>query len=372
MQEGETSNGMPAGKKRKKAEKSSCLVNGSAEENCSEKDHTREAKQKRRKRKHDGEIEKEQEKQDKDCIKEEKEKEKKRKRKNTDNVLNVGSCLGEKVTCKDDKVESKKKKKKKSLVDISNRDAISEDSNSDHNNDCKILTITNGSNKSEEQESSKSLVNDSSQSETSTVNWDTKLTITSGSNKGEEHDSHVDTRFSPEIEDQTPSRTNNRRVLHNAASSSSEPFAKFQKNSTPPAFVRKRLAKTPSTEPQQSKTSKLKVGDSFLFDMIDIINDSPQRLQSSWSASRIATCCQTQFSEHAEYLFGSCQAVRFVRFGRSLRIQDFQCWWHLEITILGAEQKDCCFLGQKCIIAGLSWPPSGAPYSYRKEKETCE
>ena len=288
LEEGDfvTSNGIPVGKKRKKAEEPSGLVNGSAEENSGEKDHTREAKQKRKKRKHDGEIKKEQDKQDKDCVKEKKEE--KKKRKNTDNVLNVGSCLGE-GTCKDDKVGSKKKKKKKkSLVDISNRDAISEDSNSDHINDCKMLTITNGSNKSEDQESSKSLVNDSSQVETSAVNGHTKLTTTNGSNKGEEHESHGDTRISPEIEDQTPSRTDNRKVLHKAASSSSEPFAKFQKNSTPPAFVRKCLAKTPSTEPQKSKTSKLKVGDSFLFDMIDIINDSPQRLQSSWSASRIA------------------------------------------------------------------------------------
>ena len=272
LEEGDvvTSNGIPVGKKRKKAEEPSGLVNGSAEENGGDKDHTREAKQKRKKRKHDGEIKKEQDKQDKDCVKEKKEE--KKKRKNTDNVLNVGSCLGEEVTCKDDKVGSKKKKKKKkSLVDISNRDAISEDSNSDHNNDCKMLTITNGSSKSEDQESSKSLVNDSSQVETSAVNGHTKLTTTNVSNNGEEHESHGDTRISPEIEDQTPSRTDNRKVLHKAASSSSEPFAKFQKNSTPPAFVRKCLAKTPSTEPQQSKTIKLKVGDIFLFDMIDIM-----------------------------------------------------------------------------------------------------
>ena len=249
MQEGETSNGIPVEKKTKKAEKSSGLVNGSTEENCGEKDHTREAKQKRKKRKHDGEIKKEQEKQDKDCIKEKKEK---RKRNNTEVVLNVGSCLGEEATCKEDEVESKKKKKKKSLVNISNTAIISEDSKSDHNDECKKLTITNGSNKSEEHESSKSLVNGSNQNEMSSVNGG-------------------DTRLSPKKEDRTPFRTPNRKVLHKAASSSSEPFAKFQKNSTPPAFVRKCLAKTPSTEPQQSKSSKLKVGDSFLFDMMDTI-----------------------------------------------------------------------------------------------------
>lgn len=236
VQEGETSNGIPVGKKRKKAEKSSRLVNGSTEENCDEKDHTREAKQKSKKSKHDNEIEKEQEKQDKDCIEEKKEK--KRKRKNTEHVLNAGSCLGEEVTCKEDKVESKKKKKKKSLVDFSNRAVISEDSNSDHNNDCKKLTITNGSNKNEEHQSSKSLVNGLSHRETSAVNGDSRLSL--------------------EIEDQTPSRTANRKVLHKAASSSSEPFAKFQKNSTPPAFVRRCLAKTPRTEPQQSRTENFR------------------------------------------------------------------------------------------------------------------
>lgn len=249
MQEGETSDGIPVGKKRETTEKSSDLVNGSTEENCSEKGHTREAKQKRKRRKHDGEIEKEEEKQGKDCIKEKKEG--KRKRKNSEDNLYVGSCLGERVTFEEDKSESKKKKKKmkKSLVDTSNGTVISENSNSDHKRDCKKLT--NGSNKSEEHESSESFVNGSSESEASAVNGDTRLSL--------------------EIEDQTSSRTVDRKVFRKAASSSSEPFAKFQKNSTPPAFVRKCLAKTSSTEPQKSKTSKLKVGDSFLFDMIDII-----------------------------------------------------------------------------------------------------
>jgi len=235
VQEGETSDGIPLGKKRETTEKSSDLVNGSTEENCSEKGHTREAKQKRKRRKH-GEIEKEEEKQGKDCIKEKKEE--KRKRKNSEDDLNVGSHLGERITFEEDKGESKKKKKKmkKSLVDTSNGTVISKNSNSDHKRDCKKLT--NGSDKSEEHESSKSLVNGSSESEASAVNGDTRL--------------------SPEIEDQTSSRTVDRKVFRKAASSSCEPFAKFQKNSTPPAFVRKCLAKTPSTEPQKSKTSKLK------------------------------------------------------------------------------------------------------------------
>jgi len=255
VQESETSNGIPVGRKKKTAEKSLDSVNGSTEENCGEKDQTREAKQKRKKRKHDAEIEKEQEKQGKDGIKENKED--KRKRKSSEDDSNAGSCLGKGITFEEDKSESKKKKKKmkKSLVDTSNRAVISENSNSDHNSDCKKLT--NGSNKSEGHDSSKSLLNGSNESEASAVNGDTRL--------------------SPEIENRTPSRTADSKVLHKAASSSSEPFAKFQKNSTPPAFVRKCLAKTPSTEPQKSKTSKLKVGDTFLFNMMDIY-DYPVRV----------------------------------------------------------------------------------------------
>ena len=247
MQEGEISNGIPVGKRRKTAEKCLDLVTGSTEENCGEKDHIREAKHKRKMKKHDQEIEKEREELDKDCIKEKKEE--KRKRKNSEDDVNVGSHLGEGITFEEDKSESKKKKKKmkKSLVNTSNVAVIDENLSSDHNNDCKKLTIMNGNNKSEEHESSKPLVNGSSQSKASAVNGDTRL--------------------SPEIEDQTPSRTADRNALCKAASSSGEPFAKFQKNSTPPAFVRKCLAKTPSTEPPKSKTSKLKVGGGFLFNI---------------------------------------------------------------------------------------------------------
>lgn len=238
MQQGETSNGIPVGKKRKPTDKSSDLVNGTTEENISEKDHTRERKEKRAKKKHDGEIEKEEE-QGKDCMKEKKEK--KRKRKYNEENLDFGSSLIEGMTFEEDNSESNKKKKKK-MKKSSNR-AETENSNSGD----KKLTVTNGNNKSEEHESSKSLLNGSRQSEAPALNGDTRL--------------------SPEISDQTPSTPVDRNVLCKAASSSSEPFAKFQKNSTPPAFVRKCSAKTPRTEPKKSKTSKLKVGDCFPFNI---------------------------------------------------------------------------------------------------------
>ena len=238
MQQGETSNGIPVGKKRKPADKSSDLVNGTTEENISEKDHTRERKEKRAKKKHDGEIEKEEE-QGKDCMKEKKEK--KRKRKYKEENLDFGSSLIEGITFEEDNSESNKKKKKK-MKKSSNR-AETENFNSGD----KKLTVTNGNNKSEEHESSKSLLN--------------------GSRQSEAYASNGDTRLSPEISDQTPSTPVDRKVLCKAASSSSEPFAKFQKNSTPPAFVRKCSAKTPRTEPKKSKTSKLKVGDCFPFNI---------------------------------------------------------------------------------------------------------
>jgi len=241
VQQGETSNGISVGKKRKPTDKSSDLVNGTTEENSSEKDHTRERKEKRAKKKHDGEIEKEKE-QGKDCMKEKKEK--KRKRKHNEQNLDVGSCLSEGITFEEDNSESNRKKKKK-MKKSSNR-AETENSNSGD----KKLTVTNGNNKSEKHESSKPFLNGSNQSEASASNGDTRLL--------------------PEISDQTPSGTVDRKVLCKAASSSSEPFAKFQKNSTPPAFVRKCLAKTPITEPKKSKTSKLKVGDCFPFKIIII------------------------------------------------------------------------------------------------------
>lgn len=53
------------------------------------------------------------------------------------------------------------------------------------------------------------------------------------------------------------SNTVEKKVLQKAASDISEPFAQFKKSSTPPAFVRKCLPKTPKSEPQRRKANEV-------------------------------------------------------------------------------------------------------------------
>ncbi|KAL9965525.1 hypothetical protein ACROYT_G029334 [Oculina patagonica] len=225
VQQDEIANGIPVGTKRKAASESSNILNSLTEDNSGEKNHTREGKQKRKKKKH-GE----------DCNEEKKEA--KKKRKHCQENLNVESCLDEGVTSEEGKVESKRKKKRKSLVDNGDRTAICKHSNNGNKNDFEEVVIANGNNKSEEHTSNESLVNGSSENDSSAVNGDT--------------------RHSPESHDQALSGTVEKMVLRKAARFNGEPFAKFQKNSTPPAFVRKCLAKTPSTEPRKTKTSSKK------------------------------------------------------------------------------------------------------------------
>ena len=65
---------------------------------------------------------------------------------------------------------------------------------------------------------------------------------------------------SPEKADSALSTAVEKKDLQKAASSNSEPFAQFQKSSTPPAFVRKCLSRTPRSEPQKRKTNDVQVG----------------------------------------------------------------------------------------------------------------
>lgn len=250
MQQDEITNGIAVGTKRKAASESSDIINGSTEDDNGEKNHTREGKQKRKKKKHDEKIEKEEDKHGEDCIEEKKEA--KRKRKNGEENLNVVSHFDEGVTSEEGKVESKKKKKKKSLVDNCDRTTIGKSSNSGNKIGLEEAVITNLNNKSEDQASNDALINGSSENDTAALNGDTTL--------------------SHEKNDQTLSSTVEKKVLRKAARFNGEPFAKFQKNSTPPAFVRKCLAKTPSTEPQKTKTSSKKVGNTFmLYSVLTII-----------------------------------------------------------------------------------------------------
>ena len=71
---------------------------------------------------------------------------------------------------------------------------------------------------------------------------------------------NADVLGSPEKADSALSTAVEKKVLRKAASSNSEPFAQFQKSSTPQAFVRKCLSRTPRSEPQRRKKNDVQVG----------------------------------------------------------------------------------------------------------------
>ena len=200
------------------------------EDGVRSKNMSREKETKRRKKHVEGEVE-----QENDAIRnnvaEEERKKKKRKRKIKEQNLNMSSneqAVVEEVI----NVEPTKKKKKKSQ----NNEGNKEKRLGDDNSNVEQLVIVNGhGDKKVKPQQNTSLAND-----TATVNGDTTC--------------------SPEISDHQKSNNVEKKVLKKATSPDGEPFAKFRKNFTPPAFVRKSLRKTPRTEPQKSKASYEKVG----------------------------------------------------------------------------------------------------------------
>lgn len=193
------------------------------------KNISREKETKRRKKHVKGEVE-----QENDAIRnnvaEEERKKKKRKRKIKEQNLNMSS--NEQAVVEEVKdVEPTKKKKKKSQ----NNEGNKEKRLGDDKSNVEQLDIVNGhGDKKVKPQESTSLAND-----TATVNGDRTC--------------------SPEISDHQKSNNVEKKVLKKATSPNEEPFAKFQKNFTPPAFFRKSLRKTPRTEPQKSKASYEKV-----------------------------------------------------------------------------------------------------------------
>ena len=193
------------------------------------KNISREKETKRRKKHVEGEVE-----QENDAIRnnvaEEERKKKKGKRKIKEQNLNMSS--NEQAVVEEVKdVEPTKKKKKKSQ----NNEGNKEKRLGDDKSNVEQLDIVNGhGDKKVKPQESTSLAND-----TATVNGDRTC--------------------SPEISDHQKSNNVEKKVLKKATSPNEEPFAKFQKNFTPPAFFRKSLRKTPRTEPQKSKASYEKV-----------------------------------------------------------------------------------------------------------------
>ena len=228
MQEGEALHGNTVESKGKTASRETSDITN-IEDGMRSKNMSREKETKRRKKHVEGEVE-----QENDAIRnnvaEEERKKKKRKRKIKEQNLNMSSneqAVVEEVI----NVEPTKKKKKKSQ----NNEGNKEKRLGDDNSNVEQLVIVNGhGDKKVKLQESTSLAND-----TATVNGDTTC--------------------SPEISDYQKSSNAEKKVLKKATSPNEEPFAKFQKNFTPPAFFRKSLRKTPRTEPQKSKTSQEKV-----------------------------------------------------------------------------------------------------------------
>ena len=234
MQEDRIPNGIQVGSKRKTEEQESSDNNG-------DHSHAKETKQKSKKIK-DSNDKKEEElgNHNSELATIEDKREGRRKRKNRqDSEGHVELSSEEKEIHTEQNIEpknkKKKKKKKKSPIENEEGSVINHE-----NGGGELLTEKN---KRRHQSSNKEAINDLSEDNASGVVGDTI--------------------HSTEKDDQTLLRTVENDVLNRANGHGEQPFAKFQKNATPPAFVRRCSAKTPRTEPRRN--SNLKVGNNIFF-----------------------------------------------------------------------------------------------------------
>ena len=234
MQEDRIPNGIQVGSKRKTEEQE-------LSDNNRDHSHTKETKQKSKKIK-DSNDKKEEElgNHNSELATIEDKREGRRKRKNRqDSEGHVELSSEEKEIHTEQNIEpknkKKKKKKKKSPIENEEGSVINHE-----NGGGELLTEKN---KRRHQSSNKEAINDLSEDNASGVVGDTI--------------------HSTEKDDQTLLRTVENDVLNRANGHGEQPFAKFQKNATPPAFVRRCSAKTPRTEPRRN--SNLKVGNNIFF-----------------------------------------------------------------------------------------------------------
>ena len=234
VQEDRIPNGIQVGSKRKTEEQESS-------DNNRDHSHTKETKQKSKKIK-DSNDKKEEElgNHNSELATIEDKREGRRKRKNRqDSEGHVELSSEEKEIHTEQNIEpknkKKKKKKKKSPIENEEGSVINHE-----NGGGELLTEKN---KRRHQSSNKEAINDLSEDNASGVVGDTI--------------------HSTEKDDQTLLRTVENDVLNRANGHGEQPFAKFQKNATPPAFVRRCSAKTPRTEPRRN--SNLKVGNNIFF-----------------------------------------------------------------------------------------------------------
>lgn len=231
VQEDRIPNGIQVGSKRKTEEQESS-------DNNRDHSHTKETKQKSKKIK-DSNDKKEEvlDNQINELATIEDKKEGKRKRKNRqDSEGHVKLSFEEKGIHTEQNIEPKDKKKKKKFPIENEEGSVI----SNENGGGELLTEKN---KRRHQSSNKEAINDLSE--------DNASGVVGG------------TIHSTEKDDHTLSRTVENEVLNRANGHGEQPFAKFQKNATPPAFVRRCSAKTPRTEPR--KNNNLKVGNNIFF-----------------------------------------------------------------------------------------------------------
>ena len=180
----------------------------------------------------------------------EEKKEAKRKRKiNKEENLGNASSLGEQGTLEEVKTEPKKKKKKTKFVsDSSDKTTTSKKSgNSERRDNVEDSGIVNGNHE------------DDDEALASEVVPQTNKLHTNGSSINDTPAVRGNARSSLEKAELALASTAEKKVLGKVTSPNSEPFAQFQKSTTPLAFVRRCLPKTPRSEPQRSKADRIKV-----------------------------------------------------------------------------------------------------------------
>ena len=234
VQQDRIPNGIQVGSKRKTEEQESS-------DNNRDHSHTKETKQKSKKIKDS--IDKKEEElgnHNSELVTIEDKREGRRKRKNRqDSEGHVELSSEEKEIHTEQNIEPKNKKKKKEKK----KSPIENEEGSVINHENGGGELITEKNKRRHQSSNKEAINDLSEDNASGVVGDTI--------------------HSTEKDDQTLLRTVENEVLNRANGHGEQPFAKFQKNATPPAFVRRCSAKTPRTEPRRN--SNLKVGNNIFF-----------------------------------------------------------------------------------------------------------
>ena len=263
MQQGEISNGLPVvSKLMSAANEATDLTNSSVNEGRNGKKNESSGGKTKRKKRKQVDLENEQQNNSSFDLESTDEITKRKRKINKDEYLGHNALfLGGEGTLGEVNAEPKKKKKNlESKSESDDRTIISKKPRqSNHKDSNEGADIVNGNHENEDE----MLTSD-------TPPQTDKLSSVRSSDISVVN---ADVSGSPEKAESALSTAVEKKVLRKAASRSSEPFAQFQKSSTPPAFVRKCLSRTPKSEPQRRKTNDVQVGDLievYIFDFSDI------------------------------------------------------------------------------------------------------